>query len=293
MSEIENAYLEYALGNIEMPPRTFVYDENDGDFVVGSTYFKNQKVYVARVSSYVTDIGINGFVGVFNSETGKLTHLVADQIVQYRTGAKGGVAVNYLAKSDADSIGLLGMGTQAKTHLEAICQIRDIKRVSFWSRTPQKHNDLVNFAKKLLNLEVLICDNPDECVKNKDIVIDATFTKSPLVQDKSISNGAFIIGMNHAPSSTEFDGDTLERSQIFVDILSDHFAGTIQNCIDSGIIKKSDVVGDLSQVINKEIDFDKDSGNTIYFHSSGCTLEDGAGAIAMTKMDVYDGEFEL
>ncbi len=45
-------------------------------------------------------------------------------ITDYRTGAAGGVAARYLARSDATRLGLIGAGAQARTQVAAILKVR-------------------------------------------------------------------------------------------------------------------------------------------------------------------------
>lgn len=100
--------------------------------------------------------------------------------------------------------------------------------------------------------------------------------------------------MNHSPAAVEFSADTLSRSKVFIDLKSDHFAGTIQNAIDKGKINKKDVIGDLSEIISKKIEFDTEAGETVYFHSSGATIEDIAAAISITENgEVSGGGWDL
>ena len=50
-----------------------------------------------------------------------------------RTAAVSGVATRLLARPDAGDLALIGAGTQARTHLEAMLAVRPIRRVRVFS----------------------------------------------------------------------------------------------------------------------------------------------------------------
>ena len=75
-----------------------------------------------------TKRGARFLVGLYSNATGELVALLeADRLGQLRTGATTGVAIKHLARRDADSIGLFGTGTQARTQLAAAAAGRPIK----------------------------------------------------------------------------------------------------------------------------------------------------------------------
>src|SRR5262245_46073123 len=79
--------------------------------------------------------GANFHVGLFDGDTGEMTALLeADYLGQMRTGAATGIATKYLARPEASSAGLFGVGKQARTQLLAICKVRTIKHICVFSR---------------------------------------------------------------------------------------------------------------------------------------------------------------
>ena len=62
----------------------------------------------------------------------------ANHLGQIRTGAASGYATDLLANPQADTLGIIGSGFQARTQLEAIRAVRPIKTVRVWSRSEEK-----------------------------------------------------------------------------------------------------------------------------------------------------------
>src|SRR6516165_4447497 len=69
-----------------------------------------------------------------DGKTGALLAIMqADYLGQMRTGAASGVATQYMARADASEVGLFGTGKQARTQLQAVCQVRKINRAQVYS----------------------------------------------------------------------------------------------------------------------------------------------------------------
>src|SRR5215510_9382095 len=69
-----------------------------------------------------------GAVMLFSRETGELIALMnASEITAIRTAAVSAVATRLLAREDAQQLGIIGAGVQARTHLTALAAVRTIK----------------------------------------------------------------------------------------------------------------------------------------------------------------------
>ena len=76
-----------------------------------------------------------GAVMIFETKHGQpLAIMDATEITAIRTAAASGVATRLLARDDAGDLAILGSGTQARSHLEAMLLCRTIRRVRVWSR---------------------------------------------------------------------------------------------------------------------------------------------------------------
>lgn len=71
-----------------------------------------------------------GSVILFDTEHGRpLAIIDASAITAIRTGAVSGVATGLLARKTACDLAILGSGTQAHAHLEAMLRVRPIRRI--------------------------------------------------------------------------------------------------------------------------------------------------------------------
>src|SRR3990172_4623685 len=77
-----------------------------------------------------------GIVMLFSTANGELLAIMNDGVLQrFRVGGANGVATKYLARNDAETVGLIGSGWQAGTQVLAVCEARKIKKIKVFSPT--------------------------------------------------------------------------------------------------------------------------------------------------------------
>ena len=76
---------------------------------------------------------------LFDAATGAPSALIDGATLSaIRTAAVSGLATRLLARPDASTLAIYGNGVQAVEHLDAICAVRNITRVSVWGRSPER-----------------------------------------------------------------------------------------------------------------------------------------------------------
>ena len=137
--------------------------------------------------------GIRFLVHVFSAASGSLrVVLEANQLGMMRTAAASGVATRWLARPDAEILGLFGSGWQSEGHVEAIAAVRPLRRVKVYSRNAEK---LAKFCTKMserLKIEVVPASSPEETVRGSDIVSTVTTAAEPLFEAAWLSPGTHI-----------------------------------------------------------------------------------------------------
>ena len=97
-------------------------------------------------------------------------------ITAMRTGAASGVATRLLARPDASSLGLLGVGAQAAWQVRAVLAARPISEVRVYARTAARREA---FAAELADelgpaVEVRAAPSAEAAVRDVDVVCCAT-----------------------------------------------------------------------------------------------------------------------
>ncbi len=162
----------------------------------------------------VTRENLRFLVLLFDTDTGKLLALIqADHLGRIRTGAASGIASKFLARPEASQVGLIGTGRQARTQLEAVAKVRNLRGVKAFSRD---HNRLRAFCCEMeerLGMNVEPASGPEEAARYGDIVITVTSSQSPVLQGEWLRAGTHInaVGAN-AADRREVDDAVLSRA---------------------------------------------------------------------------------
>lgn len=157
-------------------------------------------------------------VGLYDLATGEVLAIIeADFLGQLRTGAASGVATEFLARPDAKVVGLFGAGLQAATQLKAVCSVRKISRVEVYCRDAARREAFAAQMSEYCAIEVVPGHAPDEVAADKDIVITATTSKTPIFDGRAIEDGTHlnVIGSNFL-AKAEVDVTTIQRADSLI-----------------------------------------------------------------------------
>ncbi len=160
--------------------------------------------------------GVRFVVMLYSSEDGRLLAQVeADWLGQMRTGAASGVATAYLARPEANFVGLVGTGGQARTQLMAVCNVRPVKTVRVYGRDETRRRTFCQAMEALLSVEVRPVESPEATVSEAEIVITATTAREPIVLGDWLQPGTHVnaMGSNWA-DRRELDDQAVQRSAL-------------------------------------------------------------------------------
>lgn len=154
--------------------------------------------------------GAHFFVLLFESATGNpLAFIDANHLGQIRTGAASAVAADALAPPDASTLALIGSGFQARTQLEAISHVRNLRDVRVWSR------DRANRETFAAEHGIRAAETAREAVADAEIVVTATNAKDPALESSWIGDGALVIAMgSNQPTRRELPSELIDRAAL-------------------------------------------------------------------------------
>lgn len=213
---VEEAFRRLAVGQAENVPRRRV---RASGVLLHSMCASAQYLGLVGWKNYTTTAEAARFhVAVYSVETGEMTALIeADHLGRLRTGAATGVATEFMARPDAHIVGLFGTGRQARTQLKAVCTVRRIDRVEVYSRSADRREAFAEEMSELCGTEVEPGRSPDETAAEKDIVICATTSRTPLFDGRVLDDGTHlnVIGSNSL-TKAEIDVKTVQRADSIV-----------------------------------------------------------------------------
>lgn len=227
--------------------------------------------------------GARFLVLLYESETGDLLAMMeADRLGQMRTGAASGVATKYMAREDADTVGIYGTGWQAESQLMAVCAVRKIKSIKAYSRKPEHRQNFSEKMSPLLGVEVVPVEKPEDAAVDQSILITMTSGREPVLLGEWISEGIHInaAGSNFL-SKAEIDVEAVRRSNIIaVDSIeqSKIEAGDLLPAVERGVISW-DAVTELGHIIAGHVKGRTGDADITLFKSNGIALEDISTAL--------------
>ena len=142
LASAEEAFRAYGEGRVNMPPKAYL-TLAQGDFraMYGEIFLARDHICGLKWVNVHPGNPARGLLTVMakiilnDPDTGlEFADLDGTHITDYRTGAAGGVAARYLARSDATRLGLIGAGAQARTQVAAIIKVRSIREIVVFDR---------------------------------------------------------------------------------------------------------------------------------------------------------------
>jgi ornithine cyclodeaminase/alanine dehydrogenase-like protein (mu-crystallin family) len=225
-----------------------------------------------------------GFVALFDGVTGVPKALLdASTITEIRTAAVSGVATRLLARPESKALAILGAGTQARSHLEAMREVLAIDHVRAWSRTPGSASELDGVE------EVATAE---EAVRGADVVVTATAAREPIVERAWLADGAHINAVGSSIKTTrELDTATVAASSLFVDRRESTFneAGDYLFPLQEGAIGPEHIKGEVGEVLIGAVDGRSSEVELTLFKSLGIGVEDLAAAELVVERAAAEG----
>lgn len=154
---------------------------------------------------------------LYSAETGAMLAIIHNDYLQkLRVGASTGVAVKYLARKDAEVVGVFGSGRQARSNLMAITLARKITRVKAYSPTRAHCEAYCQEMREVLNLDVVPA-SPREVVKGSDIILTASNSRVPVFQGEWVEKGTSVnavLGADRVMGGSELDSEIMIRADV-------------------------------------------------------------------------------
>ena len=275
---IRQALIDYSAGLVEQLARTILRAGNAEGFRNG--WFAVMPVMHGDVMGVKT---VTFFPG--NAELGLHTHMAVVEllrratgeplavmdgrlITEMRTAAVSACALDGLAITGATSLGILGSGVQARSHMEALRLVRPgLKDIRVWSRTTA-------------NAEKLAAETGARAVSIEeaaaaDVVLTVTSSPDPVLQGSWLKRDALVLAVGATGASLrELDDEAMQTSYVVAESKScaERESGDVRL---SGVHVDAEIGEVLAGTIAAPV------GRRIVFKSVGMAIETDRGAAGL------------
>jgi len=278
-----------AEGEVVMPLRTMMALPGQ-DAVLGlmPSYLGGLKaVGVKVIAAFPANFGSGydthqGVVLFFDTERGLLRAIVdATSITAIRTAAVSGLVTDLLARPEAGDLAIIGAGTQAHTHLQAMRAVRPVRRVRVFSVPAESAARFAERESRLTSLTVEVAATAEEAVAGADLICTTTTASEPVVLGAWVSPGAHINAVGaYTPATRELDSELVAGARLYADrresLLSE--SGEFLIPKGEGLFGDEHIVGEIGEVLTGKAPARTSLHETTLFKSLGLAIEDLAAA---------------
>jgi ornithine cyclodeaminase len=286
LEAVEEAHRELALGRaVDIPRQRTRLPQTALHILQGALPGLDAIGYKAYTSNRS---GVRFLVHVFSAASGALrVVLAADRLGMMRTGAASGVATRWLARPDAETLGVFGAGWQAEGHIEAIAAVRPLRLVKVYARNAERLKAFCEKMSERLQIAVVAAASPEETVRGSDIVGTVTTAAAPLFDAKWLAAGTHI---NAAGSNSlirrEVGEDVLKACHaIVVDSVDSALkeAGDLLPALEKGRLAERDLI-EIGDVIVGRHPGRTSREQITLFESQGMAIQDIALAVRLEAL---------
>ena len=269
--DIRQALIDYSAGKVVQPARSILRAGNAEGHANGwlavMPVIAGDVMAVKTVTFYPAnaELGIPTHMAVIEllrRATGEpLAVMDGRLITEMRTAAVSAVALDALAPPTIHSLGILGSGVQARSHLKALRHVRpSLTDVRIYSRTPANAAAL---AAETGSRAVTI-----EEAAAADVVLVATTSPTPVLEGRWLKPDAVVIAVGAiGPHLRELDDEVMLSSCVIAESRAAAES-------ESGDVRLSGarVHAEIGQVLSGEAN--APAGGRIVFKSVGMAIED-------------------
>ncbi len=218
----------------------------------------------------------NGVIILNDPETGfPLAIMDGTVISAMRTGAVVGVGAKYLARPDAEVVGLIGAGVINHTQLMALhAALKHIRLVKLFDIAPEKAHAFAAEMGERLGLEIQVVDSAQAAIEGADVVGPATNAnrEDRYILAEWIKEGAYLanISVNDytfgaVSACDKIVVDNKKQLQVTEAVLTD--------MVNEGLITPDDIV-EFGAIVNGKQPGRTRDDERIFFSPLGMGIED-------------------
>src|SRR6059058_6209458 len=280
LAAVEESFRRLARGAVDNRPRERLPLEG-GMFAVMACV--DRELGYAGLKSYAwLPEGTPFAVLLFSLADARLEAVIeADKLGQLRTGAASGVAARYLARPQAQSLGVIGCGWQAASQIASIREaLPSIERVVVYCRDARR---LDAFCREH---DCEPAESHREAAEH-EVVVTVTTSKDPVLRGDWLQPGTLVcaVGAND-PRRRELDNAVLERAAfVCCDSVENakRESGDLIEPVEAGVLDWLEV-HELQEVVAGELPGRQADEDIVVFKSNGLAAWDVAiGSVAVER----------
>ena len=157
---------------------------------------RTQEKFASRPGLYC------GLILLNDIETGVPLALINDGYLQHvRVAADSAIGTDIMARAGPLTLGMLGSGGMARSHVEALLQVREIRRIRVYSPTAENRRRYAADMAKTHGVEVEAVDDPGDVYGEADILAACTDSAVPVIRGEWLRAGMHVVSIGGRPDA--------------------------------------------------------------------------------------------
>lgn len=220
-----------------------------------------------------------GVLLLFDPGNGRLLAIIdAGTVTEIRTAAASAAATDALARKDAAVLAVLGSGTQARSHVLAMREVRRLEEVRIWSRHAAHARHFADWVGRQ-GLPASVHATARQAAADADLICTVTGAREPVLDARDVAPGAHINAVGASvPSYRELTSALVKACRLFVDSRQSALAEADDVRIPLGehSILPEHVLGEIGEVLEGGVRGRVSPADITIFKSLGLAVEDVA-----------------
>ena len=300
IAAMESALAKFSARDVLQPVRTVL--------TVGPTkaYFGVMPAYVPAPASLgaklVTVFGENhqknlpshlATILLLDPDTGALQAIIDGRyITEARTAAVSAVSARFLANAGASTLAIIGSGVQARSHLEALQHVRQLREVRIWSPRQRSREQFVDDMSSRVPVPIIAASSAEAAVRGADLIVLVTSSPTPVIEDAWVAEGAHVVCVGACrPTQQEMPPALVRRARVYVDSTAAAVveSGDIVMNIAAGLFDASHIRGEIGELVLGRVKGRMAPKDITVFKSLGMAVEDLVAADLVFRRAVEAG----
>ena len=143
-----------------------------------------------------------GLIFLTDVETGAPLAIINDGHLQHlRVAADSAIGTGIMAREECRTLGMLGSGGMASSHVESLLEVRGIASIRVYSPTREHRERFAAEVKARHGIECAACDAPREVYAGADILAACTDSAVPVIRGEWLEPGMHVISIGGRPDA--------------------------------------------------------------------------------------------
>jgi ornithine cyclodeaminase/alanine dehydrogenase-like protein (mu-crystallin family) len=210
---------------------------------------------------------------LFDGTNGRpLVVMDGTEITYWRTAADSALGARILAPAAPATLLVVGAGQMSRWLVRAHRAVRpSLRRVLIWNRSKERATQVATLLTQE-GIEAEVVEDLASATRLADLVCTCTRSHEPLILGSNLRPGIHLdlVG-GYTPETREADDEAARRARVFVDRRESAFEGVgdILQPIANGAIRRTDVLGDLYDLVGGVVPGRRSPADITFFKNAG------------------------